>query len=109
MLPDLTVITPETVEFPLLFSLENKIPILTFSDKYVESGAFMSVNIDPFDIGRQAGEMAAAVSRSRGIKQARRVEARKGTISINMTVARKLGIDIDEEIIKDARVIGEKE
>ena len=33
MLPDITVITPETVESLLIFSLENSIPIFTFSER----------------------------------------------------------------------------
>jgi putative tryptophan/tyrosine transport system substrate-binding protein len=40
MLPDLTVITPETLELFLLLSLEDRIPILTFSEKYVELGHY---------------------------------------------------------------------
>ena len=61
MLPDLTVITPETVEFLLLISLGNNIPILTFSEKYVELGALLSIGIDAFDIGCQAGEIAKKI------------------------------------------------
>jgi putative ABC transport system substrate-binding protein len=105
MLPDITVLTPETVEFLLLFSLENQIPILTFSDKYVELGALMSIGIDPFDIGRQAGEMAKKILSGRDVKDVQRVDARNAIISINLKIARKLGITIDEKIIKDARII----
>lgn len=105
MLPDITVITPETVEFLLLFSLENQIPILTFSDKYVELGALMSIGIDPFDIGSQAGEMAKKILSGRDVKDVQRVDARKAVISINLKIARKLGIAIDEKIIKGARII----
>ena len=38
MLPDITVVTPETVEFLFLFSLENNIPFLPFPTKFVRSG-----------------------------------------------------------------------
>ncbi len=55
MLPDITVITPDTIEYMLIFSIENKIPILTFSEKYLESEAMLSIGIDPFDIRKQAG------------------------------------------------------
>ena len=105
MLPDLTVITPETIEFVLLFSLENKIPILAFSEKYVELGALMSVGIDAFDIGIQAGEMAEKILSGRDIMNARHVDARKAVISINLKVAKTLGIPIDEKIIRKARII----
>jgi putative ABC transport system substrate-binding protein len=105
MLPDLTLITPATIEFLLLFSLENKIPVLAFSDKYVELGALMSINIDPFDIGRQAGEMANAIISGRDLKNIKKVDARKPLMSINTNVARKLEIDISNNIIKKARII----
>lgn len=105
MLPDLTVITPETIEFVLLFSLENKIPILAFSEKYVELGALMSVGIDAFDIGIQAGEMAEKILSGRDIMNIRQVDARKAVISINLKVAKTLGIPIDEKIIRKARII----
>jgi putative ABC transport system substrate-binding protein len=105
MLPDLTAITPETVEYLLLFSLENTIPILTFAEKYVELGALMSVGIDAFDIGTQAGEMAENILSGRDVKNIQRVDARKAVISINLKVARKLGITIDEKVIRKARII----
>lgn len=105
MLPDLTVITPETVEFLLLFSLENKIPILTFSEKYVEMGALMSIGIDAFDIGIQAGEMAKKIFLGRDIKSIKRVDARKAVVSINLIVAKKLNITIDKKIINNAMII----
>lgn len=105
MLPDLTVITPETIEFMLLFSLENKIPILAFSEKYVELGAFMSVGIDAFDMGMQAGEMAEKILSGRETMNGRHVAARKAVLSINLKAARKLGITVDEKMIRKARII----
>ena len=105
MLPDLTVITPETIEFLLLMSLGNKIPILTFSEKYVELGALMSIGIDAFDIGCRAGEMAKEILSGRDVIDVQRVDARKTVISINLKVARKLGITIDKKIIRKARII----
>lgn len=105
MLPDLTVITPATIKFLLLFSLENKIPVLAFSDKYVELGALMSISIDPFDIGRQAGEIANAIVSGRDLENIKKVDARKSSISVNANIARKLEIDISNNIIKEARLI----
>ena len=105
MLPDLTVITPETVEFLLLFSLENEIPVLAFSEKYVELGALMSIGIDAFDIGRQAGEMAQEILSGRDVKRVRPVDARKSVISINMKIAEKLGIVINKKMIKNVKIV----
>ena len=105
MLPDVTVVTPETVEILLLFSLENQIPMVTFSEKYAELGAFMSIGIDAFDIGVQAGEMAEEILSGRHVKDVSRADARKAVISINMKIARKLGKHIPEEILNNARRI----
>jgi putative ABC transport system substrate-binding protein len=105
MLPDTTVITPETAEFLFLFSLENKIPIFTFSDKYLELGAVMSVGLDAFDIGRQAGEMAKKILSGTDIMNLPRVDARKAVLTINLKTAKKLGITINNEIISRAKII----
>jgi len=105
MLPDLTVITPETVELFLLLSLEDRIPILTFSEKYVEMGALLAIGIDALDIGRQAGEMANGILSGKDGGGMKPVDARKAVISVNLKVARKLGIRIDEKSVGNARVV----
>lgn len=105
MLPDTIVVTPETVEFLLLFSLENKIPLFTFSAKYVERGALMSLDVDAFDSGRQAGEMANKVLSGTDVEKVLRTDARKAVLSINLKTAEKLGITISDEIIKKARIV----
>lgn len=105
MLPDITLVTPETVESMVLFSLENKIPILTFSKKYLELGAFISIGIDPLDIGIQAGEMANRILRDDNRTQPRPVDARKAVVYINSRIAKKLGIALDEQVVQKFRVI----
>ena len=99
MLPDVTVIAPETVEAILLFSLENKIPILTFSEKYLERGAMLSIGIDPFDIGRQAGELAQMIFS--GGEHLQHGEARKALVAVNEKIARKLGIRIEGKLLRN--------
>ena len=103
MLPDITVCSPEVIEFLLLFSLENKIPIITFSGKYLKLGALMSIGIDAFDIGLQAGEMAEDIL-SNAVK-VQRVDARKAVVTINLKIARKLGIQINENVLKRVTII----
>lgn len=115
MLPDLTVITPETVEYLLLFSFENKIPLFTFSEKYVEMGAFLSMDIDAFDMGRQAGEMALEILGGKDVRKIRQTYARKAIVSTNLLIARKLGINTmiamnleeaqNEKIVRTSRLI----
>jgi putative ABC transport system substrate-binding protein len=102
MLPDVTVVTPETVKYLLLFSFRNKVPVFSFSGKYVEMGALAALNIVPFDIGVQAGELAMKLSSGRNNGTPIRVEARKTELSVNQTVARKLGIRMIDDVLRRA-------
>jgi len=103
MIPDITVYSPETIEFLLLVLLENQKPIISFSAKYVELGALMSISVDPFDIGNQAGEMAKAILG--GTRDVQRIDARKAVVLINLKIAKKLGITIDEKVLAKAKIL----
>ena len=105
MFPDLTIVTPETVEYIMLFSLENKVPIITFSEKYVALGALLSIGIDSHDIGVQAGEMAKQLLLDKQITKITLIKARKAKITINLNVAKQLGIKLDRNLIERARLI----
>ena len=95
MVPDTTVITPETVEFLLLLSFEKNIPVLTFSEKYLSLGALMATGVDPFDMGAQAGEMAKEILVGGGTRNAQQAHARKMVVSTNLMIAGKLGINLN--------------
>ena len=105
MLPDITVICPETVEFILLFSIENKIPIFSFSEKYVEMGALMSLSINPVDLGKQAGQIAEKILAGNYVMNIYGVEPEDIVISINVKVAKKFKINIHDEILHNAKII----
>lgn len=94
MLPDITLMTPESIELLLLTSMEKNIPILTFSDKYVEMGALVSVAVSPKDMGRQAGELAQKIIAGENKVDEKIIFARKAVITFNKKVAEKLGIDL---------------
>ncbi|MCX5718775.1 MAG: ABC transporter substrate-binding protein [Nitrospirae bacterium] len=108
MIPDTTVITPETVEFLLLFSFENKVPILAFSDKYVEMGALLSLEADAFASGKQAGEIARKILSGTPIRKDLRTDPGNAVLSINLKIAKKLGITISNDIIHRARIVDKK-
>jgi putative ABC transport system substrate-binding protein len=94
MLPDPTVVTPETVEFILLFTQQNRVPVVTFAGKYVDNGALFSLDIDGFDLGKQSGEMAVRLLSGTDISQVRETEVRKAVMKVNRKVATKLGISL---------------
>ncbi|MBI5894196.1 MAG: ABC transporter substrate-binding protein [Deltaproteobacteria bacterium] len=106
MAPDATAIIPESIEYMLLFSFRNKIPIIGISEKYVKNGALLALSFDSEDMGRQAGEAAAAMIleglENRDIKNAPLLKPRKFRLSINLNTAEKMGINIPEKIIRQS-------
>jgi len=95
MLPDSTVTTPEAVEALILFSIRTKIPVFTFSDKYLRLGAFMSLELNPSDLGKQAGEMAKKIRSGTAVENIPRAFADQATLTVNHAVAAKLGISLN--------------
>lgn len=100
MLPDSTVINSESLKYLFLASIKNKVPVLTFSEKYIAKGALMSLNIDATDIGRQACEMAKEILRGTQIEDIPQSSPRKARISVNLKLAEKMGLTIDREILQ---------
>ena len=94
MIPDATVVTPETVEFILLFSQKNGTPVVTFAGKYVDTGALISLDIDGLDLGKQGGEMANRILDGTRVSDIPNTEARKAVLRVNRKVAKKFGINL---------------
>lgn len=105
MLPDTTVVTPETVEYLFLFSLKSGIPIVAFSDKYVEMGALMALDVDPHDLGRQCGEIVRKILSGTSPGRIPRSEPRSAVLTVNGRIARKLGIPLNDDALARARLI----
>jgi putative ABC transport system substrate-binding protein len=61
MLPDELVTNPQTMEHLRDFSIANRVPIVSFSDKYLKAGAAAAITFDMADMGRQAADMAARI------------------------------------------------
>lgn len=94
MIPDPTVVTQETVEFILLSTQRQRLPVLTFSGKYVDMGALASLDIDFLDMGKQAGELAQTILHGTDVEELPHVDARKTRLKLNRNVAKKLGISL---------------
>ncbi len=55
LIPDSTVITPQSIEFILLSSFEHRLPVVTFSEDIVKMGAVASIAPDYKMIGEAVG------------------------------------------------------
>lgn len=93
MLPDSTAVTAETLDAWFLFSVEQKVPVVTFSDQYLAKGAVLSLDVDRADLGRQAAELAASLLAGEAGRPTL-LDARKTQPHGNENVARHLGIDL---------------
>ncbi len=96
MVPDPTVLTPETVEYLFLFSQEQQLPVISFSQKYLKMGALLSLDIDSYDMGSQAGKLANRILSGTTTPDISPVFARQVVVHINQNVAKHLGLFLTE-------------
>jgi putative ABC transport system substrate-binding protein len=92
MLPDSVTSSGEAADAHFLFSAAHKVPVVTFSSAYLASGAALALDIDRFDMGRQAGEMAAQLVEGGSVSDIPPASPRRTTVKINPSVLRRLGL-----------------
>jgi putative ABC transport system substrate-binding protein len=103
MLPDDTVITPESFKFLLLTAFENNLPFLAISDIFVKVGALAALSPDYTDMGRQACQLARQIESGQiSLTQVNIVPPAKVNLAINLKVANKIGLTLSPEIIQSA-------
>ena len=100
MLPDTDVITSETVDYILLFSFQNNVPIFSFSNKYVKMGALASLSIDPVALGAQTGALVAKELNKGVVENHVHMRPQKVHLSVNRKIAAKFGLPLGDEIVK---------
>ncbi|WP_306533935.1 ABC transporter substrate-binding protein [Geobacter sp.] len=96
MLPDPTVVTRDTVEAFALFSQENRVPVVAFAAKYLQQGAVAAFEVDPADMGRQAGRMARRILDGAPPESLQPEHPAKTHLKVNPSVARHLGVTLKE-------------
>jgi putative tryptophan/tyrosine transport system substrate-binding protein len=95
MLPDTTAVTRETTETYFRFGQDQAIPVVSFAGSYLGLGAAAVVEIDRTELGRQAGDMAAALlNDGRGANHQVGVPQRV-SIRTNPGVVKRLGLDYE--------------
>lgn len=92
MLPDTTVVTNDTVDAMVRFSMEQQLPLVTFADHYVTKGATASLQTDQSDMGRQAAELGNALFK--GTASNAPLSFPRTTRRLNDNVAARLGISL---------------
>jgi len=97
LLPDIIVTNPQILESYFLFSFENRVPVLAFSEKYLKSGAALVVTFDMAAMGEQAAVMAARILLGSPVSGVPPADITRVKTIVNPTVARKLQLVIPED------------
>jgi putative tryptophan/tyrosine transport system substrate-binding protein len=106
MVPDDTVVTPESFKFLLLTAFENNLPFVTVSDIFVEAGALASLSPDYTDVGRQGCQLATDLASGRlRPAEVMVVPPAKVNLAINLKTASKIGLTLPPEIIQSANKV----
>jgi putative ABC transport system substrate-binding protein len=96
--PDPSLNSEEVIKYIGSKSLENKLPCIGPSDRYVRSGAIFSYSVDTMETGRVAGEMANKILKGTPTSKVPVQEFQKPKIIINLKAAALLGLTIPQNI-----------
>jgi putative ABC transport system substrate-binding protein len=95
MLPDVVTASGEAADAHFFFSASHKIPVVTFSNAYLSSGAAIALEFDRFEIGKQGGEMVSRLVKGEDISTILPESPRKTTVKSNLSVLRRLNLSPD--------------
>lgn len=99
MLPDPTVAAPPMSEHLIRYSIQHRVPIMTFSSKYLDMGAVASLDVDPRDMGIQAAELANSIVKGNFAAGSR--YARRPVLSVNSRAAEKMGVALNKSAMRE--------
>lgn len=101
LLPDELVTNPQALHTLQEFSIANRVPIISFSDKYLKAGAAAVVTFDMADMGSQAAEMAARILAGSKPDAIPVEPPRRQRLIVNTTVLRRMGVEINEAAVDE--------
>ena len=98
LLPVPQLTAPQVLGSLLEFSMKNRVPIISFSEKYLAQGAALAITFDTTDMGAQAAELGARVARA-GLGQdiPALTPPRKVRVVANVKVLERLGVPYASE------------
>ncbi len=98
MVKDRDVYKYNMIEELFDYTDENAIPVVTFQNKFLEKGAFISISPDPGAMGAQAWMMSSRILNGTPIENTPPEPPKKAVVKINYEIARRLGLVISEEL-----------
>ncbi|MDD5224213.1 MAG: ABC transporter substrate-binding protein [bacterium] len=104
LIPDTTIISRDSFKYILTATIENEIPMLTFSSNLAKSGALISLSPDYRSSGLLAGKMAREILGGKSPREVKPLYPER-EIALNLTAAESLGIKIPEQIKRKAKYV----
>ncbi|WP_447969698.1 ABC transporter substrate-binding protein [Nitrospira sp. M1] len=99
LLPDSTVVTPESFDFLLRTTLEANVPVIGFSADLVRKGALLSVHFNYEDVGKQAARLAEQFLEGQQFTPGVIVPPEPLRLAINLKTANFLGITVSPNVL----------
>ena len=96
MLPDSTILSPQTEKSFYRFAHQHKIPILAFSEKYLSRGASFAIHLDLTEMGRMAAELATDIAKGNSPQHRPPHTPSKVTLNVNRTIIDQLDRHLQE-------------
>lgn len=94
LIPDRTVTNPQTIASYFQFSFTNNVPVLAFSEKYLNPGAAIVVGFDLDKMGQATAQRASDILAGKPLRDFPVVSAPPHKTIINDIVSRKLKLPI---------------
>ena len=101
LLPDELVTNPQALHTLQEFSIANRIPIISFSEKYLKAGAAAAITFDMTDMGSQAADMAARIHAGMRPDKILVETPRRLRVIVNTQVFRRMGVVINEAAVDE--------
>jgi len=103
---DSTVFSSQGLQQVLLSTLRQRVPFVGLSQSFVKAGALLALSVDYSDVGRQSAELASRVLSGERPEDIRMTTPREVILSVNINTARRIGVEIDDVILRRAEVYG---
>lgn len=105
LLPDANLLTTQVMASVYLASFRKNIPLLGISEANVRQGSLFALVFDPKAISRQIGEMVQSILDGVDAAEILASPPRQYNLYINSNTARKMGIELPDELLKQAKKI----
>jgi putative ABC transport system substrate-binding protein len=93
LIPDSTVVTRESFEVLALEAAESRIPLVAYSDAFVQQGALLAISPDAAGVGLQCASLAEEALRTRRVPPVV-LTAERYRVTVNEQVAQQFGLRI---------------